>query len=92
MKEFRKSEEGNLTELRRMLVNFSNRREEFFSKGYLNSDGKKAMVRMIKVAAKASPYIKVKLINAYRKGDEITISRAIGAIIDYIELLLNGGG
>ena len=78
----REEVEKSLRELKRALANFIGKSNVFFSKGYLNSDGKKALVRLIKMAAKASPELKVKLVRAYKKGDEVTVLRTVMSMME----------
>lgn len=57
-------------EVLRMIGDFRSNREAFFSKGYLNSDGKRAFIRLLRTGLQLSFNLKGYALKRYRRGSE----------------------
>jgi len=59
-----------VAELERTIEDFMRKRDKMFSKGFLNSDGMKALVRILKMAVRAGLIDKSSGISRYLKSRE----------------------
>ncbi len=67
-----------------MIADFRSNRETFFSKGYLNSDGKKAVLRLLRAGLQIAFDLKGYALKKYKAGSEPDIE----AILSELEIRL----
>lgn len=73
-------------EVLRMIDDFRLNHDAFFSKGYLNSDGKRALMRLMRAGLQIAYDLKSFALKRFRNGSESEIE----AILSEIENRLNG--
>lgn len=83
----RPNEGSQAKEVIRMIENFRLNREAFFSKGYLNSDGKRAIMRLLRAGLQIAYDRKGFASKRFKSGSE----RDIDAMLNEFETRLNRG-
>lgn len=73
--------EREIVEILRSVKSFRNKQRIFFSKGYINSDGKKALIPIIKRCVRVKPALKKYLYEKFKEG---SLERIL-QLLDYIE-------
>ncbi len=64
-------------EVLRMIEDFRARREVFFSRGYLNSDGRRAFIRLLRAGLQITYDLKGFAAKRYRRGSELDIDAVL---------------
>lgn len=83
----RPNEGAQAKEVLRMIDDFRLNHEAFFSKGYLNSDGKRALMRLMRASLQIAYDLKGFTLKRFKNGSEPNIE----TILAEIETRLNSG-